>query len=253
MSRTARILSAIAVLAMALFPAACSDDEMDQVEKQAIEKVVREYLREHPEVLYQAMTELRQREEARKLVRLSDTLDFMRDELENDPGSPVGGNREGTVTVVEFFDYRCGFCKRVFPTVQRILEDDDSIRYVFKEYPILGPESVVAARAALAAWKLDEDSYYGFHTAMMASKGPLTNTKVMRFAAESGYDVKLLQAGMSEPWINQALERNRELASALGINGTPAFVIGNLVIPGAAEWETLVGAVEAARKELPTS
>jgi len=151
------------------------------------------------------------------------------------------------VTIVEFFDYQCPYCKRVFPAVQTLLKTDGNIRYVFKEFPILGPQSVVAARAALAAWKLDRDRYVPFHTALMQSRGRLSERKILDVAAEIGLDVERLRAAMADPGIDKVLARNAELARALDINGTPAFVIGEKVVPGAVDLETLTALVSQAR------
>ena len=125
-------------------------------EKKAIERIVREYILKNPEVIIEAIQSLRERDQQQAQERVRKTLVSRRDELLNDPLTPVGGNPKGDVTIVEFFDYRCGYCKRVFPAIQKLLNTDGNIRYVFKEFPILGPDSLTAAKAALAVWKIDK-------------------------------------------------------------------------------------------------
>ena len=132
------------------YPAAAAEDALSPGQKRAVEEVVREYLRRNPEVLLEAIGAMRAKRDAEQQTKVQKNLVSLRGDLENDPTSPVGGNPLGNVTIVEFFDYQCPYCKRVFPSVQTLLKTDGNIRYVFKEFPILGPQSVVAARAALA-------------------------------------------------------------------------------------------------------
>ncbi len=187
--RLAGMLGAVlAVLVLGAFPAAAAEDALSPEQKRAVEEVVREYLRRNPEVLLEAIGALRAKRDAEQQTNVRKNLVSLRGELENDPTSPVGGNPRGNVTIVEFFDYQCPYCKRVFPSVQNLLKTDGNIRYVFKEFPILGPQSVVAARAALAAWKLDRDKYVAFHAALMQSTGRLSKRKILDVAAESGLD-----------------------------------------------------------------
>ncbi len=246
--RLAGILGTVlAVLVLGASPAPAAEDALSRGQKRAVEEVVREYLRRNPEILLEAIEAMRARRDADQQAKVQKNLVSLRNELENDPASPVGGNPRGNVTIVEFFDYQCGYCKRVFRTVQKLLKSDGNIRYVFKEFPILGAQSVVAARAALAAWKLDRDRYVSFHTALMQSKGRLSERKILSIAAESGLDVERLRAAMADPGIGKALARNFELAKALDINGTPGFVIGDQVVPGAIDLETLTALVSEAR------
>ena len=169
------------------------------------------------------------------------------DELFKDPTSPVGGNPNGDVTIVEFFDYQCGYCKRVFPRLEKLLIDDSNLRFVFKEMPILGPNSVFAARAALAARKQGEKQYVAFHKVMMASRGSLNKASVLRFATDAGLDVERLKGDMEDDNINDMIRRNLKLADALSINGTPAFVIGDTIVRGAVDLLKLKILVERAR------
>ena len=167
--------------------------------------------------------------------------------LFDDPASPIGGNPDGDVTMVEFFDYRCGYCKGVQRTVAAALEQDPSLRVVFKELPVLGLVSVVAARAALAAHRQNPDKYVAFHGALMKSRDRLTKPSILRIARDMGFDAKRLEADMSSPEIDQAIERNLALATTLGILGTPAFVIGDKIVPGAVSLKTMKRLIARAR------
>mgnify|MGYP001345581843 CR=1 FL=1 len=240
----------LAGLALSAVPAAAGEDDgaLSAAQKREVEKTVRDYLSTNPEVLLKAIQLLRLQQEDQARQKVSDALFTLRGELENDPASPVGGNPEGDVTIVEFYDYNCGFCKRVFPTVMKLLNEDGNIRYVFKEYPILGPQSVFAARAALAAWKLDEGKFMAFHTAMMEIRGSLTEKRVMKTAEDAGLDVATLRQGMADGEIDRILENNHALARSLNINGTPGFVIGDQLVPGAIDVETMRALVEKARR-----
>ena len=241
--------AALLVLAATAHRAAAGEGAFDAGQKSEIERIVREYLRAHPEVLLEAIQALQAKQDTDKKNRQQAALGRARTELVADPEAPVGGNPAGDVTIVEFFDYRCAFCKRVFPTIMALVKADGNIRYVFKEFPILGPESVVAARAALAAWRLDRERYLPFHTALMRSKGRLTEGKILGLAAASGLDPDRLRKGMSDPGIEAVLQRNFRLAETLEINGTPAFVIGRHLVPGAADMETLKRLVATARED----
>ena len=216
-------------------------------EKRAIEDIVHGYILENPEVIIEAIQNLRQRQEKQTREQARGNLVKYHNELFRDPVTPVGGNPKGDVTIVEFFDYRCGFCKRVFPDIIKVLNEDRNIRYVFKEFPILGPESVFAAKAALAAWLLDSGKYQSFHQALMKTKGALPESRVLRIAAERGFDVRALKKTMDDPRVTAMIEKNFALAEALDINGTPAFIIGDQVVRGTIDLTSLKELVSKAR------
>lgn len=216
-------------------------------EKQAIEDVIRSYILNNPEVLIEAIQNLRERERVQAHDKAKANLVKFQKELFNDPATPVGANPKGDVTIVEFFDYRCGYCKKVFPDVQKVLNEDKNIRYVYKEFPILGPESVTASRAALAAWIVDQNKYEAFHKAMMSSMGGLSESRVLKIAAENGFDIETLKKAMKDPRIDGIIERNHALARELDINGTPAFIVGDQIVRGALDLVSLKNLVARAR------
>jgi protein-disulfide isomerase len=165
----------------------------------------------------------------------------------DDPDSPVGGNPKGDVSLVEFFDYRCGYCKQVEPALDALLETDRQLRVVYKEFPVLGPDSVTAARAALASHR--QGKYGVFHRAMMATKGQINDTAVFKVAGSVGLDIERLKRDMEAPEIDRMLKANLALAEALNIRGTPGFVVGNEIVPGAISLDALKHLIELARNK----
>jgi protein-disulfide isomerase len=213
--------------------------------RQVIEEIIREYIRSHPEIVEDALRALQARRREAEQQRARGAVQANRDKLLGDATSPVGGNPQGDVTVVEFFDYRCGYCKGVAATVKKLLEDDPSVRVVYKEFPILGPDSALAARAALAAQV--QGKYVALHEALMAAEAPFTLPLILQLAQKVGLDTARLQADMEAPEIQAHLERNHTLAQVLGIQGTPAFVVGSEMVPGALDLNALKSLVSRAR------
>jgi protein-disulfide isomerase len=206
---------------------------------------VREYLINNPEVIAEAMDRLETREKKARQQAVKTVLKERAGELLQDPNSPVGGNAKGNVTLVEFFDYNCSYCRRVAPTMTKLMAGDPQLRVVYKEFPILGPDSLFAAKAALAAQL--QDKYVPFHEAIMNRKGKVDEKFTLAAAAKTGLDVVRLKKDMKAPEIADAIEKNFKLAQALGINGTPGFVIGDQIFPGAVGLVALKAAVEQAR------
>jgi protein-disulfide isomerase len=184
-----------------------------------------------------------------ELYRRADASDVLIDrqrEIFDDPATPVGGNPHGDVTIVEFFDYRCPYCKQVQPALQTLLEQDHKLRFIYKEMPVLGPTSVLAARAALAAWR--QGKYEAFHAAMIGTKGQINEDTVDKIAESVDLDVNWLKQDMAASTLLQALRANIALAHALNIHGTPGFIIGNHIVAGAINLDILKNMIAAARK-----
>jgi protein-disulfide isomerase len=213
--------------------------EFTPSQRQAVEGIIHDYLMQNPDVLIEA---LRAAEDAKSKQVLSER----HHEIFDDPATPVGGNPQGDVALVEFFDYRCPYCKQVEPTLETLLRKDPKIRFVYKEMPVLGPSSVVAAHAALAA-RL-QGKYEAFHNAMMAAKGQISDDVVYNVAGSVGLDVDRLKRDMESPEIDQAVKANLALAEALDIRGTPGFIIGNHIIPGAIDLDALKDLIAESRK-----
>lgn len=249
LSGIAPVLAALMLL-LAPSPAAAADSASNALtaeQKAAVEETIRAYILSHPEVVidsltaYQAKQNQAQREAAEAAVATAG------EELERDPSSPVVGNPDGDVTVVEFFDYRCGYCKGVLPSVQKLIKGDGNIRLVLKEYPILGPDSLTAAKASLAVWQTDPDKYMDVHAALLNAKGTLDEQRVLDLIAAEGVDRDTIRRAMADPGIEDALRANFELGQRLGVNGTPAFIIGDQLVPGAIDFEQMEKLVADAR------
>jgi protein-disulfide isomerase len=218
----------------------------DQV--QAMEALIHEYILGHPEVILESLQLYQAEQEQTERRESAAALASAKDQLERDPASPVAGDPNGDVTIVEFFDYNCGYCKRVLSTIQEILKTDKRIRYVFKEFPILGPDSATAARAALAVWKLAPEKYLDFHAALMSGRGALNEDRILRTVGEIGLDGERVRDAMADPAIDDALRSNLELGRRMRVSGTPAFVIGGRLVPGAISLAQLRDLVAEARK-----
>lgn len=238
----------LAILLFTANPLQAADPAKTPIDTKQFEKALRDVLRTNPEIVVEAIEAYRAKQEAEKAQKAREALASRRKDLEGGAMTPIGGNPVGSVTVVEFFDYQCGFCKRVFPSILSLIQSDKRIRYVFKELPILGPASMIAARAAVAAWKIDKKKYLPFHTALMASRGRLNEDKIIRLAEQSGIDPADLKKAMKEPEVYQELQNNLNLAQELNINGTPAFIIGNTIVPGAVSLEELKRLVDSQHK-----
>jgi protein-disulfide isomerase len=213
------------------------------LDKQAIERIVREYLIQNPEVLVEAMQALEAKEKVQAAEAQKSALTTNRDALEKQ--GPVGGNPNGDVTLVEFFDYNCGYCKHTHPERVEAVKKDGKVRVIYKEFPILAPSSIEAAKAALAANR--QGKYEAFHSALMKHEGRLDSDAIRQTAKDVGLDIKKLEADIGDPAIQAEIDANIALARELGIRGTPGFVVGDTLIPGAIEAEQFTDYFKAAR------
>jgi protein-disulfide isomerase len=240
------LLTLLLLLAAGLAAPAGAAEPLTPEQKQAVEQVIHDYLLDHPELMIEVLHAAEAKLKEQKAAGARQEIGARRDELLHDADTPVGGNPKGDVTIVEFFDYRCPYCKEVEPALEALLREDGKIRIVYKEFPVLGPASVYAARIALAA--RHQGKYAAFHQAMMARKGQITEDVVLKVAADSGIDVAKAKAEMNSSEIDGLIKRNYALADALDIQYTPAFVIGDELVPGAADIDHLRALVAAARK-----
>ena len=243
-------VATLAVLGFAVFlvtaPSPISAQQsLPSTERDQIIGMMKEYLLDNPEFMLEVFNRLQNYQRRQATARRQQAVAKYRDALHNDPDSVVGGNPNGDVTIVEFFDYRCSFCKKSFKDLQAVLKRDSGIRFVYKEFPILGPQSVFASRAAIAARA--QGRYASFHDALMGAKGTLDKATVMQIATEVGLNTSRLENDMMAPAITDAIERNYALARALDINGTPGFVIGDRIIAGAMGLQAIEQAIASAR------
>ncbi|MCA3503930.1 MAG: thioredoxin domain-containing protein [Rhodobacter sp.] len=211
-----------------------------------IKALIAETLRDNPELILEALQALEARQAEAEAAAAAAVLTNERALLERDPNAPVLGNPDGDVTVVEFFDYNCPYCKRAMPEIDALLAQDGQIRLVLREWPILSEGSALAARAALAARK--QGKYPEMYDALMNMRGKLEADTVMRIAGEVGLDLEKLKADMQSPEVEEHIATSMRLADALGFNGTPAFIVGDQLIPGFVEKAQLAEAVASARQ-----
>ncbi len=246
-----RLLATLVLVALLFVPGAPSvadDAGFSEVERAEIERVIQEYIRENPEIILEAIQIIQGRQRQAAAERQQRVMEERSDEIYSDPGSPVGGNPIGDVTVVEFFDYQCPHCRAMTPRMDRLLEEDKNIRVVYKEWPVLGPVSALAARVALAARKQGAAKYLDLHGALMSIQDRLNIDLVYGAAEDVGLDIEQLKRDMKDPDISAVLARNSDLAAALGLTGTPGFVIGDQLVPGEIDFDTLKGLIDDARR-----
>lgn len=229
-------------LANAILPLQAADLNPEMRSK--IEAVIKSYLLNNPEIIRDATAALVAREKEAEAAALEKALSDNRNALERDPGSPVSGNLGGDVTVVQFFDYNCGYCKRVAPVVSALVKADKKVRLVYKEFAILGPTSVLGAKAALAAQR--QNKYLAFHDALYGLP-KISEATIRELSGRLALDYQRLVKDMNDPAIAAQIESNYRLASSLGINGTPTFVIGNRLIPGAIDTASIQRIVDEQR------
>jgi protein-disulfide isomerase len=241
-------MAALCVAAgVSLLPlAAGADDALTDAQKQQLDQRIHDYIMTHPEVVMEALQAYDQQQKDKEATDQKQAIVDRRDDLLHDAGDPVGGNAQASLTVVEFFDYHCPYCKAVAPEFLSTIQKDGNLRVVFKEFPILGDSSVFAAKVALAADK--QGKYVEMHRALMALKGDLSEEAVYGAAKAQGLDVTKLKQDMAAPEVEERISKTYDLARALGIHGTPAFIIGDELIPGALPMSDLMQKVEKQRK-----
>ena len=210
------------------------------------ERLTKEYLLSNPEVIVEAVRQMEARQQATQENEVAAMVTARHAEIFSDPASPVGGNVDGDVTLVEFFDYNCPYCRQAAPIMQRLQQQDGNVRIVFKEFPILGPGSRFAAQAALASQ--NQGKYVAFHNAMMSYKGQISEGSTLEIAAQVGLDIEQLKRDMADPAIEAAIQSNFALADALRVSGTPTFVSGKEITRGLVDLEVMLQLVAAARR-----
>src|ERR1043166_8520601 len=245
MNRLVRPLALSAALALAGLPAAAQNFSAPQ--RSEIEQVIREYLLKHPEVLQEAMSELEKKQQLAETEKARSAIKNHSDVLFNSPRQVVLGNPQGDVTFVEFFDYNCGYCKRALIDMVELMGKDPKLKVVLKEFPVLGPSSVEAAQVAVAVRMQDPKKYLDFHQKLLLGRGQADKARALAVAKEVGLDTARIERDLKSDEVAKTLEESMKLAEALGLNGTPSYVIGNDVVIGAVGLQTLSQKVQAAR------
>lgn len=217
-------------------------------QKKALGEIIKDYLIKNPEIMFEVQSALDEKSQKDQDAKLKAFMATNAKTIYRAADSSVAGDPNGDVTVVEFFDYNCGYCKRGLPEVQRLIHDDKKVRFVFKELPILAKGSEEAARVALAAKR--QGKYWEFHQAMLGSKGQANEASALKIAESLGLDMNKVKADMASDSVKNELQADLQLAKQLGVNGTPHFLVGDKAIPGAPDdlHDQLEGLVSGYRK-----
>lgn len=245
-----KFLAPLALAATLATPALADLTEMTDAERDAFRAEVRAYLLDNPEVLMEAIAVLEDRQANAEVERDQMAVAANADALFNSAFDVVSGNPEGDVTIVEFFDYRCGYCRRVHPEVEMLIEMDGNIRYIAKEFPILGDQSVLASRFAIATRiALGDEAYETISTALIEMRGDVTEASMTALAEENGLDSQAIMGAMSDPLVDNTIAYNRDLAGRMQITGTPTFIFGDQMVRGAVGFDDMQRIVAAVRAD----
>lgn len=236
------IMLAVAAF-LGLFSIAFAAGELSKEQKSQMEEVIKEYLLKNPEIIRDALQELQKKEQEAQLAEKKKLIKGKMKELTELKDDPFIGKKDGKVTVVEFFDYNCPYCRRAKPVVAKLLEEDKRVRYVFKEFPILSETSRQAAEVALAVWKVSPDKYKDFHWGLMLANKRVDEALIKEQVAKLGMKWDEIVKVSKSDEIKNKIEANIKLAQELGIDGTPSFVVGEEFFPGLVPLEELKRAV----------
>ncbi len=239
-----RVLAALAFLHIAAPVGA----QMTDAQKAETEQLVRDYILANPEIIEQALIALEEQRRVEEKAKQTEAIASLSETIFNSPHQAVVGNPDGTVTMVEFFDYNCGYCKRAFNDMQALVETNPDLRVVLKEFPILSEGSMEAARISVAVSKLNPDRYADFHRELLLRGGAANRDKAISIAAEFGLDTAALETEAAKPEIIENFREVRSLAESLGITGTPSYVIGKEAVFGAIGYDRLLERIAEARK-----
>lgn len=240
-------LTACAAALLAFSLPVSAETSFSDAQKTEIGEVVRDYLLANPEILLEVSRALEDKQKQAEAEQRGKALEANADAIFRSPHDFVAGNPDGDVTMVEFFDYNCGWCKKGLPEVVSLIEQDKNLRVVLKEFPIFGGDSDYAAKAAIAAKA--QGKYWELHTALLSHEGKVTRDVVDTLAKEAGLDIEKLKADMGSPEVAQVIAGNQALAQSLAINGTPAFIIDTSVAPGYLPASDLLAAIEEVRQQ----
>ena len=251
MTSFSRFLTAASVALLALgAPQISRADEFSSPQRGEIERIVREYLVAHPEVLQEAMAELEKRQSAAESEKHKAAVKQYSQALFSSPRQVVLGNPTGNVTFVEFFDYNCGYCKRAMDDMLTLLKNDPKLKVVLKEFPVLGPGSVEAAQVAAAVHLQDKSGkkYLEFHQKLLGGRGQADKARALAVAKDVGLDMARLEKDIAGPEVKAAIDESMKLAETLGLNGTPSYVVGSDIVMGAVGLAALQDKIEKQRK-----
>ena len=243
------LASALFALALCGAPQAASAQNFSDSQRRDIETIVRNYLLAHPEVLEEAMAELSKRQTAAEAEKQKASVATNAETIFNSPRGVVLGNKDGDVTFVEFFDYNCGYCKRAMADMLDLMKTDPKLKVVLKEFPVLSQGSVEAAQVAVAVRMQDPSGkkYLDFHQKLLTGRGAADKARAMAAAKDAGLDTERIEKDLASPEVRATIEENFKLAEAMGMNGTPSYVIGQQVVIGAVGLDNLREKIGVAR------
>lgn len=242
-------LAGLAACALGLGAAPARAEGLTPDQRKAVVELIRETLLKNPELIQEAMVELERRNQVAQVEAQRSALAAEKVNLTDPATSVLAGNLQGDVTIVEFMDYNCGFCKRAMEDVRTLAKDDPKLKVVIKDFPILGPDSVEASRVAIAVKsQLQGQKYWEFHLKLMGAKGRINAAKALEIAKEAGADIERVKKEMEAPATRAVIEQTVALGDRLGLTGTPAFIVGDEVVFGAVGVAALKQKIEAVRK-----
>jgi protein-disulfide isomerase len=243
-------LTAAALLIAVGAAAPAGAQSFNDAQRGEIERIIKDYLVGHPEVLQEVLSELEKRQNAAELEKQIAGVRQHKEVLFNSAHQVTLGNPKGDVTMVEFFDYNCGYCKRALGDMLQLLDTDPNLRVVLKEYPVLGPGSLEAAQVAVAARMQDHTGkkYLDFHRRLLGGHGPADKARALAAAKEAGFDMARIEKDLKSDEVSETLQENMKVADAIGLNGTPSYIIGSDVVVGAQGYDVLKEKVAAARR-----
>jgi protein-disulfide isomerase len=249
MNRLSALLAAAAIALAGV--TSVSAQTFSEPQRGEIEKIIKEYLLKHPEVLQEAMAELEKRQAVAEAEKARSAVKNHSEAIFNSPRQVTLGNPQGDVTFVEFFDYNCGYCKRALDDMNALMAKDPKLKVVLKEFPVLGPGSTEAAKVAVAVRMQDKTGkkYLEFHQKLLTGRGQADRARALAVAKEVGLDMARLEKDLKSDEIDATLAESMKLAEALGLNGTPSYVIGNDVVVGAVGLAKLGEKIQAARQQ----
>jgi len=250
MTSSPRLAILIAAAMLLALPAAAPAQTFSDDQRHEIENIVKDYLLKHPEVLQDVMAAMDKKQQDADAEKARSTIKENSATLFNSPHEVVLGNPQGDVTMVEFFDYNCGFCKRALLDMLTLLKTDPNIKFVLKEFPVLGEGSVEAAHVAVAARMQDATGkkYIEFHQKLLGGRGPADKAHALAVAKEVGFDMARIEKDMASDEVKTTIDEDMKLADALGVSGTPSYVIGSELVVGAVGLDTLKEKIAAERK-----
>lgn len=233
------IIGCFAATAQAAAPKQLTEDD--------VVAIVKRVIKEQPELIITSLQSMKEHEQASQMQKSKDAIKTNLPALTKNPMAPTGGNPNGDVTVIEFFDYHCGYCKRMLPVMKQLIDEDKKVKVVFKELPILSEDSRTAAQAAIAVNRIAPKKYFDYHTKLMAHNGSFTEENLASYAVDLGIDKSAFTKSFNDPKVATYLNEVMDLARVMDIQGTPAIIIGTQFFPGATDLASIKAAIAQQR------